>query len=354
MTGVPTPIPERPDLPGLTVAAAARRLGVAPATLRTWDRRYGLAPSTRSAGSHRRYTVVDMARLEMMARLIQSGVSSADAARTARTSDPAPEAIAELDAQLRGSSLPQVEPLADIYQPPEHRTRASRAGRAGGGRVIAIPGGSAQVRGLARAAMAMDAPACTEIALESIDRRGVVWTWENLLRPVLRGVGEYWESNERGVEIEHMLSEAVRAALWAVIVRLRRPMNARPVVMACMPEELHSLPLLALSAALTEARIGSRLLGARVPEEALLDTVERLGPAVVVLWSQTSATANRPFAEALVHHRVSPYVVLGGPGWSAGETRARTQAQRPERGDDRLELPADLETAVQSIQAVLR
>ena len=28
--------------PRLTVAAVARRLGVAPATLRTWDRRYGL------------------------------------------------------------------------------------------------------------------------------------------------------------------------------------------------------------------------------------------------------------------------------------------------------------------------
>ena len=31
--------------PALTVAAVARRLGVAPATLRTWDRRYGLGPT---------------------------------------------------------------------------------------------------------------------------------------------------------------------------------------------------------------------------------------------------------------------------------------------------------------------
>ena len=34
-----------PPLPALAVAAVARRLGVAPATLRTWDRRYGLGPS---------------------------------------------------------------------------------------------------------------------------------------------------------------------------------------------------------------------------------------------------------------------------------------------------------------------
>ena len=41
--------------PMLTVAAVARRLGVAPSTLRTWDRRYDLGPSAHTAGSHRRY-----------------------------------------------------------------------------------------------------------------------------------------------------------------------------------------------------------------------------------------------------------------------------------------------------------
>ena len=37
----------------LTVAAVARRVGVAPSTLRTWDRRYGLGPSEHVAGNHR-------------------------------------------------------------------------------------------------------------------------------------------------------------------------------------------------------------------------------------------------------------------------------------------------------------
>ena len=39
---------------GLSVAAVARRIGIAPATLRTWDRRYGLGPTLHKAGSHRR------------------------------------------------------------------------------------------------------------------------------------------------------------------------------------------------------------------------------------------------------------------------------------------------------------
>src|SRR5213079_2320845 len=52
--------------PMLTVAAVARRLGVAPSTLRTWDRRYDLGPSGHTAGSHRRYSPEDLDRLVVM------------------------------------------------------------------------------------------------------------------------------------------------------------------------------------------------------------------------------------------------------------------------------------------------
>jgi MerR family transcriptional regulator, light-induced transcriptional regulator len=68
----------------LTVAAVARRIGVAPATLRTWDRRYGLGPSTHEAGEHRRYCPSDLAKLSLMRRLITTGVSPSDAAEKAK------------------------------------------------------------------------------------------------------------------------------------------------------------------------------------------------------------------------------------------------------------------------------
>ncbi|MCR6690741.1 MerR family transcriptional regulator [Cellulomonas sp.] len=100
----------------LTVAAVAARLGVAPATLRTWDRRYGLGPSDRTAGSHRRYSAPDVERLLVMRRLTLDGVAPGDAARLARDTplEAAPSALpvsgggvaatpaALLDAALRG------------------------------------------------------------------------------------------------------------------------------------------------------------------------------------------------------------------------------------------------------------
>lgn len=73
--------------PSLTVAAVARRLGVAPATLRTWDRRYGLGPSEHLAGSHRRYSSNDVSRLLVMRRLTLEGVAPSEAARAALTSN---------------------------------------------------------------------------------------------------------------------------------------------------------------------------------------------------------------------------------------------------------------------------
>ena len=96
---------------------------------------------------------------------------------------------------------------------------------------------------------------------ESLDRRGVVWTWDNLVVPVLHAIGAQWEDTGRGVEVEHLLSEAVIAALAGVSARLRHPVNPRPVLLACSAEEMHSLPLFAVAAAL----ILTSLIGADFP-----------------------------------------------------------------------------------------
>jgi len=72
-----TPV-EDVDEPRLTVSGAARRLGIAPATLRTWDRRYGIGPTGHARGRHRRYSADDMARLELMQRALIQGAAPAD------------------------------------------------------------------------------------------------------------------------------------------------------------------------------------------------------------------------------------------------------------------------------------
>ena len=103
--------------PGLAVAAVARRLGVAPATLRTWDRRYGLGPSEHSAGAHRRYSDDDVARLMVMRRLALDGVAPVDAARSALALDLSSTTRERVEAQLR-DSLAQADTEAVLHDAP--------------------------------------------------------------------------------------------------------------------------------------------------------------------------------------------------------------------------------------------
>jgi len=286
--------------PGLTVAAVARRLGVAPATLRTWDRRYGLGPSARSAGSHRRYSSLDVARLDLMRRLVNAGAPPAEAARAALAAEmSAPGSVLD-----RGAVDVDLDPLLDDISGPH-----------GGGDVIALPTAAPSVRGLARAAMSLDSIACGQIVRDSLDRRGVVWTWDNLLIPVLIGVGRRWENTGKGVEVEHVLSEAVTAALSGVVSRLRGAVNPRPVILACADEEMHSLPLFAVSAALAERHIAARVLGARVPHDALVSAIRRTGPSVVLVWAYLETERGAGSLADLPVLRPAPIVLAAGPGW---------------------------------------
>ncbi|MGZ4592520.1 MAG: MerR family transcriptional regulator [Actinomycetes bacterium] len=296
---------------GLGVAAVARRLGVAPGTLRTWARRYGIGPTGHVAGSQRRYTARDLARLTQMRALMLEGVSAADAARAAME-----QPAAAPRRGLRRSRDRSREPAAQVGAqtgPPARR-------RAGGGRVVALRDASPAARGLARAAMSLDSAAATGMLATSLTRRGVVTTWQDMVLPVLSGVGDRWRATGRGVEVEHLLSECVEDALRAVTRGLTVPRNTAPVLLAAPEPEAHALPLHALAAALAEQAVSVRMLGAGVPLIALADAVSRTGAVVVFLWAQGAARRLDPASlRAIPEVRPRPTLLLGGPGWRPGE-----------------------------------
>ncbi|MCM4081653.1 MerR family transcriptional regulator [Paractinoplanes hotanensis] len=269
---------------GLTAGAVARRLGVAVTTLRTWHQRYGLGPSEHLPGHHRRYTEQDLDRLQVMRRLTAQGVAPAEAAAWAQRT---PLTTDEVE-------LPRT--------------------RDGGGHAIALGSVTPAARGLARAAMRLDGPAMRDILEMVVTQYGVVRAWEEVAMPVLIGIGERYEATRRFIEVEHMLSRTVTEVLSSVP---RPDGSASPrVLLAAADEEQHTLPLEALAAALAEAGVPSRLLGARVPPKALADAIDRTGPTVVVLWSQTS-TSSDPDQLAQVAAAPHPPMLTAaaGPGW---------------------------------------
>jgi len=308
--GQPGPAPAGP---ALGVSAVARRLGVAAGTLRTWDRRYGLGPSEHTAGARRRYTPDDLARLEVMRRLLLDGVAAGEAARVA----------------LADGGNHQSTVAAWVEAPARtRRTTARGTGRSrpGGGRVVPLRDASPEARGLARAAMSLDGDACTHALGTSLRRRGVVATWTDLLLPVLAGLGERWQTTGEGVEVEHLLTESAETALRSTIRTARPPGPGRPVLLAGLEAEDHRLPIVALAAALRERAVPTRLLGVRLPLRGLAEAVARTGPAAVFLWSQGAhGPGGLPGPEVLQAVRPRPVLVLGGPGYDG--PRGRPEAR---------------------------
>jgi MerR family transcriptional regulator, light-induced transcriptional regulator len=262
----------------LTVAAVARRLGVAPATLRTWDRRYGLGPSDHVEGEHRRYCPADLAKLTMMRRLIVSGVAPADAAEQAR--------------DFKGEVK-----LTKIVKEFEVREDV--------------------VNSIYKGLESFDRP-YVEATLEcEINKYGVESAWSDVIVPTLFMIGEDWENNQKGIETEHLFSEILKKILHQRVVELKRPINSRPVLLAAVGEELHSLAIHALAAALCERNIETYVLGARTPLSALSAMVSRCAPPAIFLWAQLPQNAEEKYWREIPAVRPAPRIVVGGPGWDA-------------------------------------
>lgn len=260
----------------LTVAAVARRIGVAPATLRTWARRYGLGPSSHEAGEHRRYCADDLAKLTMMRRLITAGVAPAVAAE---------QALAHKGPVKVEKILKRCEVREDV------------------------------VNAIVSAAQTLDQNFVESILRKDLDKYGVIDTWQEVIVPVLILIGDAWQESGKGIEIEHLLSETITGILREKSTTVKKPINGRPVLLASVGEELHCLALHALHAALSEANIECNFLGARTPLEALSAMVSRSAPPAIFLWAQLSKNGDPKFYQDIPKVRPAPRIVLGGPGW---------------------------------------
>lgn len=270
---------------GVTVAEVAHRLGVAPATLRTWDRRYGLGPSSHEAGAHRRYTEEDLARLAVMRRLVVSGVPAQQAAQLAKTSQ------VSLDEPL---PLPKFQDREDV------------------------------VTAIVRALDGIDSGFVEALIRREILASGIIKTWNEILVPALVLIGKRWEETGSGIEIEHLFSEIVKRVMRDCANEIETPRNPKPVLLASIGEEHHCLAIHALAAALAEENIATHFLGARTPVEAISDMVRKTHPPVVFLWAQLSKNADYSALTALPSLRPAPRLILGGPGWQADRVSGAT------------------------------
>lgn len=256
--------------PGMNIAALARRTGIPPDTLRKWEQRYGVLRPQRTGGGQRRYTELDLARVEWLRERLLEGYRIGDAAALLGDVD---VGVGRTPAELR----------RELY-------------------------------GAVRDA---DVDAIGALLDQTFTLLSLEQALSRVLAPVLELVGDGWASHELSVAQEHLISSSVRARLDSLLADARGEIRG-VAVLACVPEERHELGLLMLGTLLRADGWQVAYMGADSPLDDALDLAERLDAGAVCL----SATLREHLA-SLKSVDVHPDVTLTLGGAAATPTAAR-------------------------------
>ena len=171
------------------------------------------------------------------------------------------------------------------------------------------------IESLLKAARVYDRSYIENTLRDQINKQGIINTWNELIVPVLIAVGNEWAELGTGIEIEHLLTEIITRLMQSSNQTPDLPINSRPVLLACIGEEMHTLALYTLGAALAERNIQSQFLGARTPISAVGAVVKKSAPPAVFLWAQLAKNGKCEVIGDIPKIRPAPRIIIGGPGW---------------------------------------
>jgi MerR family transcriptional regulator, light-induced transcriptional regulator len=282
-----------------TIKRAAELTGISVATLRAWERRYGVVSPQRSDGGYRLYGPEDVRALAIMNSLVNEGWSAREAAaettRRLSTRDPA------------GREAPF--------------GRADRLGR--GARVAPLRVGgryqSEDAEAFVRVAERLDSASATAV----LDARFALGTFEHVvddwLMPTLQLVGEEWAHGRLTVAGEHLVSYAVQRRLAAAYEAASGRVDGPTLLIGLPPGSRHELGLLAFAVAARRAGFATVYVGADLPVDDWLRAIEARGASGIVMAvpRNIDITAAQEIVDTVA--RIHPEVVIGLGGSQQNE-----------------------------------
>lgn len=265
----------------LNIAALTRRTGVPPDTIRKWEQRYGVLKPLRTAGGQRRYTELDVARVEWLKARLAEGYRIGEAAALIGPGNRVPLSLDAIRTELVDAAVRN------------------------------------DVAGL---------PALVEqaLALGSLER-----AFLDVLAPALIDVGELWEAGELGIAQEHLLSGTVRAALQRLLADARADVRGL-AVLACGPGEAHEIGLLMFAVLLRADGWQVAYLGADTPTLDATALARDLR-ADALCFSVATPERARAVQTALRSAYLPPglQLLIGGRGTDVVDPRAALTSLRP-------------------------
>ena len=223
--------------------------GVSSATLRAWERRYGVPTPSRTASAYRLYSNEDVALIIKMRDLVKAGTAPAEASRAVLG-----EAGSRVDASAQAAIA---EADKDAFVAAKER--------------------------IIDAVCRFDPDGLDEAVSKTLTLGPAVTIYERTIRPALVQIGDLWHAGTVTVAQEHFASNVLGGTL-VHLLRLAQPSDdARRVVLACFADENHVLGL--YGAGLRFASWGYRtlMLGTSTPPFAVASVVDALAPHLVGL-----------------------------------------------------------------------
>lgn len=310
--------------PFLTVAAVAKRISIAPATLRTWDRRYGLGPSVHQTGAHRRYGYEDVLRLSLMRLWIFRGVTSAQAASYALGADlneiDARQLQKDLEAEIRKAAEapePIEDPEIKVLGPVKHATVTPINHL----RVAAEqPKNPWQNRcaEVVSAALRDDYEACAS-ALRINPGTDLIQWWKRLVRPALDRIASHTVLATPGqspkmLVFRVVLEELERTSRDDSGLPAGHPSRLRDMVLVFAPDsERLSLSAHVLAAALVGVNVNGHLVSGPESHERIIELVAMARPVAAVFVADQRPPNTALLEDLIAHYPQLPiFIGLGG------------------------------------------
>jgi len=226
------------------MGAVTRRTGIGEHTLRVWERRFGFPQPLRLPSGHRRYTSDQVQHLMMINEALRCGHRAGDVVPLPRKQL---ESLLEQCDQVLESAEPSREWLVHIFE----------------------------------AARAFDRQEVLRELYQGATTLGLHRFLLERVTPLMTEIGEAWARGEFEIRHEHFVSEV----LEDVLRDLRKPLEAtaagRPVVLASLPSEQHSLGIHIAALAVAAAGRHSLVLGPQTPTEEIAEAAAAIDAVAV-------------------------------------------------------------------------
>ena len=243
--------------PVFNVKAMSHQTGVAAATLRAWERRYGVPSPPRTDSGYRLYSARDVAIIRWLKAQLETGMNISQAV------------------SLLQSSIQQLE-VPRVISPPAANLPASQ---------------QRLHNDVLAATMAFDEIGVERALNEAFALFPVEEVFLNLLQPVMVTVGEKWHTGELTIGHEHFITNLVRRRLITLLAAT--PMPHQRIVTACAPDEFHELGLLMISVFLRRNGYAVVYLGQNTPAVRIEEVLERVQPEAVLMSASGLRSAAR-------------------------------------------------------------